>query len=417
MRDGRNEVTRRRVFYIPGFDPFPARRYRELYRREAALQGEWSGHRIDVLPSTLSTSEGAGWGWRVEAEVEGRAVVSEVTVLGWSDIVRASIRPGILSAYWQLARTLWIMLASGALPRLLRLRKGPAIAALYPAVVLLAGLAIAVVAGVLAYRLAAGGLRDLAPEPAPFIALAAGLLVAAGLLAALRLLDRRTYAFYLLHDYAYATGNRGAYPAGQSRRIDEFARAVALAFEGPWDEVLIVGHSTGAQLAVTTLARVLRRVDRRPDGPELSLLTLGHAIPMVGFLPGADELRGDLRFLSTRDDLTWVDVTAPGDGCSYALCDPVAVCGVASEGKRWPLVLSAAFSQTLSPERYRALRRRFFRLHFQYLCAFDRPGVGPGAYDYFAVTAGPRTLAARFAGRAPSPSRIGTPLSGYRSVA
>ncbi len=63
--------------------------------------------------------------------------------------------------------------------------------------------------------------------------------------------------------------------------------------------------------------------------------------------------------------------------------------GVAPEGKLWPLVISAAFTQTLSPERWKELRWRFFRLHFQYLCAFDRPGD----YDYFQITAGPMTLA------------------------
>ena len=31
-------VFRRRVFYIPGYDPFHPRRYRELYRKEAAVQ-------------------------------------------------------------------------------------------------------------------------------------------------------------------------------------------------------------------------------------------------------------------------------------------------------------------------------------------------------------------------------------------
>ena len=76
-------------------------------------------------------------------------------------------------------------------------------------------------------------------------------------------------------------------------------------------------------------------------------------------------------------------------------------------------MISAAFTQTLSPARWRALRWQFFRLHFQYLCAFDRPGD----YDYFRITAGPLTLAERFAGRAPSKSRIDVAVSKYTSVA
>jgi len=147
--------------------------------------------------------------------------------------------------------------------------------------------------------------------------------------------------------------------------------------------------------------------------PALGFLSLGQVVPMVSFLPRADRLRADLRYLSQREELAWVDVTAPGDGCAFALCDPVAVSGVAPEGKRWPLVFSAAFTRTLSPERWQALRWRFFRLHFQYLCAFDQPAD----YDYFRITAGPLTLAERYRDRKPSQSRIDVPVSKFTSVA
>lgn len=197
-----------------------------------------------------------------------------------------------------------------------------------------------------------------------------------------------------------------------------FRSQIAAAMTSGVDELLVVGHSSGAHLGISILADLIREGLPVPpdDGPRpaLGLLTLGQVVPMVSFLPQARRLRGDLAFLCTRDEVTWVDVTAPGDGCAFALCDPVGVSGVApAEGKRWPLVLSAAFTQTLSPERWQALRRRYFRLHFQYLCAFDRPGD----YDYFQITAGPLTLAARYDGRPASKSRIETPLSGYRTTA
>ena len=87
--------------------------------------------------------------------------------------------------------------------------------------------------------------------------------------------------------------------------------------------------------------------------------------------------------------------------------------GVAPKDKRWPLVISAAFTKTLSPARWKELRWKFFRLHFQYLCAFDRPGD----YDYFRITAGPLTLGERYKGRAPSASRIDVPASKYTDMA
>ena len=127
----------------------------------------------------------------------------------------------------------------------------------------------------------------------------------------------------------------------------------------------------------------------------------------------AHRLRADLAYLAASDALTWVDVTAPGDGCSFALCDPVAVSGVAPKDKRWPLVISAAFSQTLRPATWAALRWRLFEAHFQYLNSFDNLPGRTDDYDYFRITAGPRTLAARFAGRAPSPARIERAVNRY----
>ena len=147
------------------------------------------------------------------------------------------------------------------------------------------------------------------------------------------------------------------------------------------------------------------------NGPRLAFLSLGQVVPMVSFLREAHRLRADLAYLSARPELTWVDVTAPGDGCAFALCDPVAVSGVAPPDKRWPLVFSAQFTRSLSPARWNELRWRFFRLHFQYLCAFDRPLD----YDYFRITAGPLSLASRYADRPPSKSRIDAPVSKFVS--
>jgi hypothetical protein len=239
--------------------------------------------------------------------------------------------------------------------------------------------------------------------------------IGAGLLAAILVLrwfkrhDGRIFAYYLMHDYAFTAQLRGAYPAELEARLDYFRGIITTAAKDNCDEVLIVGHSSGAHLAVSVLADVLRSGGLSVP---LGLLSLGQVVPMVSFLPKAQRLRADLQYLSAQSGLTWIDVTAPGDGCAFALCDPVAVTGVAGLGKRWPLVISAAFTQTLSPERWKALRWRFFRLHFQYLCAFDRPGD----YDYFRITSGPQTLAARFAGRTASKSRIETPTSTYRST-
>jgi len=397
-------VRRRRVFYIPGYDPIHPRRYRELYRSEAARQAAISGYEIALTPRP--TGAAGGYGWHVTARIEGARTAAEVEVLVWSDIVRASMANGILATYLQLVRTAGIYIASGALGRLMWLRKGPVIAALYPVAMLL-------LQAILALGLAAGlGLAAAALIWPPLGWIAAPP-VAWAVLAWFKSKDNKLFAYYLMHDYAYSAQFRGANPPALEARMAEFGDRIAAALAEDVDEVLIVGHSSGAHLAVSILADLIRAGRVPGDGPALGFLSLGQVVPMVSFLPAAHRLRADLHDLARRPEVTWIDVTAPGDGCAFALCDPVAVSGLGGPDQRWPLVLSAAFTQTLSPERWKALRWRFFRLHFQYLCAFDRPGD----YDYFRITAGPRTLAARFAGRRPSKSRIDRPASPYTSMA
>jgi len=342
MAGDTGRVRRRRVVYLPGYDPFPPRRYRELYRREAAAQAAISGYRITVKPGTRAEE------WRVAARIEGAAVEAGIEVLVWSDIVRASMSGSILATYGQLARTAWAYLGSGALWRLARLRKGPTLAALYPIAVLLAQLGVALAAARgLGAALALSGLPG-----AGWLGLAAVWPV----LAWFRARDGRVFAWYLMHDYAHAASQRGAYPPELEARLAVFAERIAAALAEDVDEVLVVGHSSGAHLAVSILADLLRAGRVPAAGPALSLLTLGQVVPMVSFLPRADRLRADLALMAGQGRIPWVDVTAPGDGCAFALCDPVAVSGIAPVPQAWPLVLSAAFTRTLSPDRWRALR-------------------------------------------------------------
>lgn len=426
LHRGKTHVARRRVFYIPGYDPYPPRRYRELYRTESRKQAEISRYRIDQKSDSSDT------GWMVRAEIDGMQVQSKVDVLVWHDLVQSSMKAGILGTYAALLKTAWIYISTGTLRRLSWLAKGPVLAALYPIGMLLAQLFLSVVAastlaGFASYVTVEGGaflgrLVGLQPDTQGFIwSLVGGavfwaifLPVSLGLLRLFKAHDDKTFAYYLMHDYAYTAKRRGAYPDEIEARLVEFRHRIEAALrEGGIDEVLIIGHSSGAQLAVSVVADIVRSNMFRDTGPVLSLLTLGQVIPMVSFLPEAGRIRRDLRLLSTSDDITWLDVSAPGDGCSFALSDPVSVSGMAPKtGQKWPIVISAAFTKTLLPETLEKLKHRYFRLHFQYLCAFDRPSD----YDYFKITAGPQTLAQRFQGRRSSQNRIDVPASRYTSV-
>jgi hypothetical protein len=172
---------------------------------------------------------------------------------------------------------------------------------------------------------------------------------------------------------------------------------------GDDDEVLVVGHSSGSMLAVSIVARVLARLPAGPAArPVLSLLTLGQCIPVLGALPPAEGFRQELLAVAGSDRVDWIDYSAPPDACCFPLVDPLAACGLrrrdgdGAGGTARPRLLSPRFFQMFEPAEYARRRRDKFMLHFQYLKAGHRLVD----YDYFSITAGARTLAARCAGAA-----------------
>lgn len=391
-------VNRRKVLYVSGFDPLGPRRYRELHRVEGQRQAGISGYdlRLEALPRGATGT----YRWRTLLSEQERTTEAEFEFLAWDDIVRHSIRPSLSYVYTLMFRTFWVYLSSGAITAMLKLRSGPLIAGLTPAAVMTFYLVYALLAGIAAGLLVTAGLG--APPIAGWVAgLAGAMLIMLGT----RFIEEQMMVYFMVNDLGYTAVAGGAYPPQIDARLDAFATAIRYALDDPtFDEVVVVGHSSGAQLAVTALARAM--ADAGPDR-RISLLTLGQSIAMLSFLPGAGELRADLARVADDTRVFWLDVTAMGDGACFALTDPVASCRAAGRVGNSPTVISAAFSKTMEPDEIRRYRWRFMRLHFQYLCAFKRPDQ----FDYFRITGGDQTLYQRFSGRASSPSILAEPVA------
>lgn len=295
-----SQVKRRRVFYIPGYDPIHPRRYRELYRTESTAQAAISNYEIGQTPKT-----GKGpYGWHVNAVIDGAKVEADVEVLLWSDIVRDSMATSIPATYWQLVRTAWTYITTGTLRRLMWMRKGPVIAALYPVGMLLLQLLIAVIAGAMVNAWGKSLLMPYIGIVGHLISLAAGAALFAVILRWFKKKDGKFFAYYLMHDYAFSARWRGANPPALENRMDAFGDIIAAALQDDVDEVLIVGHSSGAHLAVSILADLFRAGRVPTGGPALGFLSLGQVVPMMSFLPDAYRLRADLAHLSGQNGVT-----------------------------------------------------------------------------------------------------------------
>lgn len=378
-------MRRRCVFYLSGFDPKGAAHYHALYRDEAARQTQVSGLEVTVGHRQKTTDGNAFWD--VFATPAEGAVETRYEFLRWDDIVRQHWPRSQATLIKDLIRTTLLNLRTGALWRMFKLAWPPVLAIFLPFVLLCA-----VIFGSPLFA----GLAVWA-TPRSWGAWAAGLIalmaVASWLALALQL-EKKFNMAWLLRSYAFTARQAAGLPQ-LDKRLEQHADTLLERINSRVDdEVLVVGHSSGTMMAATVLANALRRDPQLGSrGPAVSLLTLGQCMPLLSSLPNAELFRDDLQCLANAKGIDWIDFSAPPDGCCFALVNPLLACGKdADKGQGRPKLLSPRFAEMFDPDDYAALRRDRFRCHFQYLMASKRAVP----FDYFAITAGAQTLAARF---------------------
>ena len=385
------EVRRRCVFYVSGFDPKGASHYHGLYKEQAALQAQAGGLKLEVGARRRLPSGNSAWAVRaVDGEVP---VETHYEFMRWDDVVRAHWPRSQWRLWADVIKTTLFNIRHGTLWKMFKLSWPPAVALFVPFLLLcimLVGIpALAAVAAWLAMRLGAGAA----------VAGLAGVAAVVPLAWAGLKLEARYSMYWMMRSYAFTAQQAQGLTPDLEARLDEQAAILAQRLrEGGDDEVLVVGHSSGAIMAVVIVARALLKdaSTATANQPVLSLLTLGQWIPLLGLLPQAKQFRDELALLALAPGLAWTDFSAPPDGCCFALTDPIEACGLAvhSGPLDRPKLLSPRFAQMFHPGDYGQLRRDKFRMHFQYLMASQEPAE----YDFNRLTASATTMPRQFAG-------------------
>ncbi len=398
-------VRRRHIFYIPGYDPEGRTRYRMLFVRELTRYAKrFDEPKRSITRATLS-ADGLVQSWSVAAQPEIGGAETSYDVLLWDDLVaRDFARPRLVSVALLVAGTLQ-SIVTGLMLRFYRLNWKYGNVILYPLMmVLLLSLGTAAIVAFVHAHLGDGyGLGWPAWLTVPL-----GLAFGLGWIKAIEALLNRVFFWQLLNDWVFNWQHGQGWRPDYDGRLDRFAdhvlaRLAAFAADGvALDEVMILGHSSGALTAVETTARVIARDAALGTGPlTLGLVTLGSGLPLVAMQPRAHRLRAEIASLVVARRLVWVDYQAPQDWMNFPGFNPVRHLDLDLAGRppANPLVRSARFREIISPETYRRVRNRPFRMHFQFLMSNDLRG----AYDFFAMTLGPQRLRERVLRPLPGP--------------
>lgn len=383
-------VQHRHIIYVQGYDPRGLAQYYRMFRTELRKFG-----RLYQLTATISRPQAAPDGetasWTIETKAGDWQTRTSYDFLRWEDLIQRDLAAPIWRTVFHAMWIYWRLVFGGTLARFWQAHWRFATFISYPHFLLFIE---ALFSFGIAYAFGRG-LEALGIPNLFSIAAAAAVFVAA-LGSILKYTENLTYVLYLLSDTIWTWEFSHRQRPEWDARIDRFAQYLAdVARTSDAEEIVVVGHSSGSFLGAEILARALKLdPNLGRHGPRVVLLTIGGNFPIVGFHAASQDFRDHLRELAIEPSIDWIDGQSRKDVMNFYPFDPIAGHGIdVGAARRNPTIVPVRFREIIKPEHYNLFRWKFFRVHFQFVMANERPH----AYDFFMIVCGPIPLSERMA--------------------
>ena len=360
-------IQKRRVFHVAGYDPAPPSAVKRRFVRELKRFEETWSIKASVPENNADDA------WQIAAVGPNWRTDTRYSRVRWDDIIQEiGHRP-----VWQRIPQGLLAFADfivNALPKYLVANWRYALFFLYPLVMFVVLVALAVAAGLLAAAL----------TDSPLVGLVAGAVAFALLW---QWPGRRLYLHLLFDDWIFSRGyTRHGHPALETK-LDRAAQEVADAARSDADEIVVVGHSLGAVLAIAILDRALRIEPMLGQkGPRIALISVGSSILKIGLHSAAGRFRAAAERVASSPGIFWGDYQAISDVMNFYKRDPLTAMGLPTRDV--PLVRMVRIRHMLDPAIYRRIRYHPLRMHLQFVSGNNLRH----AYDYFMLTCGPLSV-------------------------
>ena len=383
-------VQHRHIIYVQGYDPRGLAQYYRMFRTELRKFG-----RLYQLNATINrpqtSPDGETASWSIETKAGDWQTRTSYDFLRFEDLIQRDLAAPIWNTVFHAMWIYWRLVFRGTIARFWRAHWRFATFITYPHFLLfLEALGSLGIAFGFAKGLQALGIPDL------FAMAAAAAVFVAVLGSVLKYTENATYLLYLLSDTIWTWEFSHRQRPEWDARIDRFAQyLVKVARSSDAEEIVIVGHSSGSFLGTEILARALALdPDLGRHGPRGLLLTIGGNFPIVGFHAVSQDFRDHLRLLAVEPSIDWIDCQSRKDVINFYPFDPIAGHGIdVGAARRNPTIVPVRFREIIKPEHYNLFRWQFFRIHFQFVMANERPHP----YDFFMIVCGPIPLSDRVA--------------------
>jgi pimeloyl-ACP methyl ester carboxylesterase len=371
-------IGRRHVFHIGGYDPIVPEEQLERFRHSLSrFERTWN---VSSQTSTLVDSSKVSASWQSEAWGPNWKTDATFELLRWDDLVQRDSQRGMLSRLYHSWLTLLDFAVTGTLFRYVRANWKYAVFFTFPyfAVTLFA----------LGSAGIAYALTRLSNLTGLWAAVCAAFVCVTIFMALMRWLGPRRRINHVLDDAIFSRQFLYGQRPEIEERIDDFAgKILERVRKADVDEILVIGHSLGAALALAAVARSLKQDPQLgKSGPPLCVLTVGATIPKFSLHPKGEQFRQATRAVANDTSIRWTEYQARDDAISFYRFDPVSLKRVGRENLDGrPNIRRVQVHSMMDPASFRRHRWNFMRLHYQFLMGNDQRSV----YDYCMITCGP----------------------------
>ncbi len=371
-------VRKRAVFFIGGYDPkspeaFFDRLLREAGRYEQLVEAELEA----VAPArtsghlTIQKFHTSGKDWTVDTDFH---------FVGLDDIVLKDFDQPLLVRLGRYGVTFADYVFSGSAFAFMKHAWRFSLYFFYPFLMMLLGLAVSLG---LAWLIATSGVA-LAWLTAPVIFLAA-------ISTFLQMVAPRYFVLHLMDLWSFSRDFIHRSRKDIDEKLESVANQVAkVCTSGAYDEVLLVGHSTGGALILDVAARAESQLEARDLGSTKPIvLTVGSTALKIGLHPAAGWFRDKVARLVDNPAWHWLEYQCRNDLINFFNTQPARLMGVGNAAK--PIVGRIRIRYMLDAKTYSRIRRNFFRVHYQFVFGNNKAYH----YDFPAFCFGPNSMVVR----------------------
>ncbi|WP_141081014.1 hypothetical protein [Campylobacter devanensis] len=360
----------REVFYIAGFDPRSPKYYYSIFKNNIHKTSAIEQNELNISKFQIDDSP--------YFNVDYKGVKTKYNFLIWNDIVKEHFCKRFFEVFGALFVALFNYPISGAVYMVARYSRTQLIAGYYPIVFILLSYFLTgffcyglsyfiqnyilwIICSILLFYLATKGIF--------YLGMNAGM-------------------FWLLSIYRFCYKYARSEIKGADERNESFANEIIKSLKNNQntnDEVMIVAHSVGAIIAISSVARVIEK--SKIEGLNISnlkLVLIGGCIPLVSFHKYADKFKKELEIVA-NSGITWLDFSSKIDGACFFKVDYIKLL---RQNAKSPKLISVGFFKIYDKKTYKNIRYKWYQVHFLYLKATQIRG----GYDYFYLTIDPDKL-------------------------